>query len=141
MEMTRLELRPEVPGFITGASYDYSIKPPKVVHPVLAIDGWMGDDLLASHPCFFVTERLARALKSSNLSGFELAGEVTIQPTEIYKGLNPIRGLPVLQWFQPSEEDGFDFYFEKRVHLKVSPRAWDLLKSFNVLFCELISNS
>jgi len=64
-------LEPEVAGgWGAHTIADVSVRPPRVARFHYEFDGWRGDDLLASFPCFVVSDRLARELKRSSRTGF-----------------------------------------------------------------------
>src|SRR3954454_10828086 len=57
-------LEPEVAGQLGDTTMlDTSVHPPVIQRLEYRFDGWLGDDLLESFPCFVVTERLANELK------------------------------------------------------------------------------
>jgi hypothetical protein len=93
---------------------------------------------LLATPVSLSLSGLVNGLAKSNLSGCELAGKVEIERTEIFDKLNPTKELPLINMVKASEVEGFDSLFERKTQVCVSPRAWDFLKTFKVLFCDVI---
>jgi hypothetical protein len=131
-------LRPEVPGGVGKKTMmDRSVHPPLVSRLHYELDDWLGDDLLAGFPCYIVTSRLANALRSSGLSGADLA-EVTVTTSEEFRELNPDRPLPTFAWLKVIGKAGQDdFGTEYRGRIVVSETALRLLRSFNLKHCEV----
>lgn len=66
-------------GMDRGTVMDRSVHPPIVSKLVYQIDGWPGDVLIESFPCFLVTEEAKRALLKAGFSGARFADvEITI---------------------------------------------------------------
>ncbi|MFB7720728.1 hypothetical protein [Nocardia sp. NPDC056100] len=63
-------VEPEVAGgHGRGTRYDRSTVPVTVTALEYRFDGWLGDALLESTPCFIVTEDLARSIERLELTG------------------------------------------------------------------------
>lgn len=91
-------------------------------------DGWLGDELLESSPCFIVSQRMADEIERAGLTGvqFDLV-EVTV--SEQFKQLYPDRGLPKFLWLKVEGSPGRDdFGITSGLKLVVSERALDVLK-------------
>ena len=133
MSNDRWIISPEVAGELGEHTVlDARVHPPKVTHLHYRLEGWRGDDLLETFPCFVVSSRLAEALRASNLVGFELnAAEVTASPE--FEDIYPGRVLPEFHWLNVSGHDpSADFRLTDDARLEVSDRAWDLLQRFCV---------
>jgi hypothetical protein len=103
-------LRPEVAGgWGPNIQAHRQTHPPVVTHLHYEFEGWLGDDLLTTFPEFIVTERLARALEQSGLTGFGLA----------------------------SMETSHDFGRTSLAELVVSQKGLDLLRRFSLKQCEV----
>lgn len=104
-------LEPEVAGGLgPGTDIDRSTHPPVVRHLNYEVDGWLGDDLLETFPCFVVTARLAGALAASKLSGFQLSlAEVT--RSERFDELHPDMVLPAFHRLHVVGIEGADDFF------------------------------
>ncbi|MGZ0151033.1 hypothetical protein ACXJJ3_28535 [Kribbella sp. WER1] len=98
----------------------------------LVFDGWLGDDLVTTVPFWLVTERLAAALRASDLTGYEL------EPARASLGeqyaLASRREVP-RDWFRliPAGRAGQDdFALDDGTELVVSDAALRLLGSFDL---------
>src|SRR5262245_34304840 len=95
------QLNPEVAGHLgPDTVIDRSTHPPivHVLHYVL--DGWPGDDLLTSFPCFIVTERMRKLIENTKASGCTF-GPVRISTSEQFAELeqfHPKEQLPEFSW-------------------------------------------
>ena len=101
------------------------------------LDGWLGDDLVESFPCFLVTEKLSAALGAERLSGFELGeAEITISPE--FKKRNPGRRLPRFRWLKiTGKPNRDDFWMESDQSIAVSRAAFELLQQFRLDHCQV----
>lgn len=107
-------------------------KPP-VVHKLhYQFDGWLGDELLESTPCYIVTERLANEIGRAQLSGLRL-DEVEVTASDQFTGLYPNRQLPKFVWLKVEGKAGQDdFGIAPGLRLVVSERALQLLKGVGI---------
>lgn len=126
-------IEPEVAGGLGEHTVmDVSIHPPMVSRLHLQFDGWLGDVLLESFPCFVVTVRAADALVAAGLSGFEL-GPVETTTSDTFGRLYPDRLLPALAWLKPTGAAGRDdFGLAPDGRLMTSKRATELLRTLGV---------
>ena len=70
-------LEPEVAGgFGEQTILDNSTHPPDVKWLHYVLDGWLGDDILESFPCYIVTERLRRTPQPQNLCAMSGSGSL-----------------------------------------------------------------
>ena len=131
-------LEPEVAGGLgPGTDADRSTHPPVVRHLNYEFDGWLGDDLLETFPCFIVTARLAKALEISELSGFRL-GLVDVTRSERFEELYPDVALPDFRRLHVVGLAGADdFTLTKDHRLRVSGAAFELLTQFSMSHCEI----
>ncbi len=111
-------------------------------------EGWLGDELLTTSPCFIVTEKLSNAIINSNLTG------CTFQDMEVSKSYNfellkPGVILPKFKRLIPTGtvqiEDkkvkhwsGHDFCLIGVSRLVVSDNALNLLQNHNISNCDII---
>jgi len=100
-------------------------------------DGWLGDELLTSTPCYIVTERLSNEIRNNNLTGVEFDNvEITVSGefTDLYND----RQLPRFVWLKiigkPKEDD---FGMTPDILLVVSERALRLLRLFGISHAEI----
>ncbi len=124
-------LEPEVAG---GFGSETNLIPgpsrPTVTALHYVFDGWLGDEILESTPCFIVTERLAALIKSHDLTGANTAA-VRIDRSEQFTDLHPNTELPPFVWLKIHGEPGVDdFSMTDNGTLVVSERAWNVLRPF-----------
>ena len=68
------KIRPHVAGGIgKRTALDSSVHPPIVTKLHYQVDAWFGDVIVATFPCFLVTEKTHRALQTTGLSGATFA--------------------------------------------------------------------
>ena len=63
------------------------IKDVKHLHYIF--EGWLGDDVLTSSPCFIITSHLADAISNSDLKGYELR-KIEVSLSDNFVELYPI---------------------------------------------------
>lgn len=133
------KLDPEVAGgWGANTAFTRTLGKPLVVHRLhYQFDGWLGDELLESSPCFIVTQRLADLLQRRELSGYELKG-VEISTSEIFRDHFPERQLPQFAWLDVTGKVGVDdFSVDVDGRLVVSESALDALKAMQLENCEV----
>lgn len=127
-------LEPEVAGG-WGKNTVFKRTPGKatVVHKLhYEFDGWPGDELLESTPCFIMSERIAREIERDHLSGARF-DNVEITTSDEFKELYPNRQLPKFVWLKVEGKAGQDdFGIAQDARLVVSERALGLLREFGV---------
>lgn len=147
MEMFRLE--PEVAGEIGENSkikYERGmINEVEFLH--YEFTGWLGDEILTSHPCFIVSENIVEDILKSNLKGHRFE-DIEISTSDEFKEIYPNRHIPNFKRLIPlgkvvvcddkiiqsSEED---FCLEDDVELVVSYNALEILKKYKIENCEI----
>ena len=147
-ELFRLE--PEVAGGI-GPRSVIKRSPGGAIDEISTLEyvfnGWMGDELLETHPCFIVTERLARDLERETISGARF-GEVLVDRSEEFFELEPEVELPPFRRLFPegkarlSDErvlywSGHDICLMEPGYLVVSPRCLKILKRHKIDHCDV----
>src|SRR6266498_236105 len=71
-----------------------------VVHKLhYEFQGWLGDELLESAPCFIVSEGMAQGIEKARLSG-AVFDQVEITTSEQFRELYPNRQLPKFVWLK-----------------------------------------
>ncbi len=131
-------LGPEVAGGLGPRTVmDRSVHPPSVKHLHYVLDGWLGDDLLESFPCFMVTRRAQKAMLTAGLTGctFEPV-EVTTSPE--CRERQPHVVLPEFLWLRPGSgvlRD--DVAITSDARLVVSSRALAVLQRLALRHCEV----
>lgn len=130
-------LEPEVAGgWGSGTDADTTVHPPVVHRLVYELDGWLGDDLLETFPCFVVTDRLAQAIKTSGLTGCEL-GPVEVVKSEDFEELQPDRELPDFHRLFVLGDAGKDDFSIDNQRLRVSDAALAVLGQFDMGHCDV----
>lgn len=138
--MRYLALEPEVLGGIDAdCDCDFSIQPPRIDNLVLSFDDWLGDDLLTTHPVFFVTQDMASKIGAAKLSGCAFA-PMTVKRSELFDDLHeddPLE-LPAFVWLKVHGQAGVDdFGLTSKAGLVVSDRALSVLKSGSLEHCDV----
>ena len=134
--MSRYVLEPEVAGGLGGATVANRLShPPRVTELEYRFDGWLGDELLESFPCFIVSARIADALRQSKLSGFVLRS-VRISCSAEFEKRKPRIVLPAFEWLDVVGTAGkADFGRDSKHRLVVSEAAKALLDHFQLSHC------
>jgi hypothetical protein len=95
-------------------------------------DGWLGDELLESAPCYIASERMAREIERAQLTGVRF-DEVEVTTSDQFKELYPNRQLPKFVWFKVDGNAGRDdFGMAPGLRLIVSEHALQLLTSVGI---------
>jgi len=93
-------VEPEVAGGLGNSTImDRSVHPP-VVHKLhFVFEGWDGDDILETFPCYIVTEKLRNSIEINNFTGYEFA-DVTVDTSENFKDIYSNVKLPKFYWLK-----------------------------------------
>ncbi|MGA2404873.1 MAG: hypothetical protein ABSG91_24750 [Syntrophobacteraceae bacterium] len=95
-------------------------------------DGWLGDELLESTPCFIVSERLARQIERAQLTGISF-DDVEVTKSDQFEELYPNRQIPKFIWLKIQGEAGRDdFGIAPGLMLVISERALEVLKGLGI---------
>jgi hypothetical protein len=131
-------LEPEVAGGLgEGTIIDRQSHPPIVSRLHYGFQGWLGDELLATFPCYIVTERVHQALMHLGTTGcaFDRVQVTTEYP---FDELYPKRQLPPFSWLKITGRAGVDDFGLSADHrLVVSSRVLRCLKEFPLAHCEI----
>lgn len=129
--MTLFQIEPDVVGeWGDQMDYDAHRVPPLVGPFHYVIDSWAGEDLVTTHPYFFVTRKLADAITAAGLTGIDFArARVTISEQG---SLSPEWGEPELLQLVFVGDANSDIYLHDRVDLRVRARAMEVLNAFNL---------
>lgn len=125
-------VEPEVAGGLGPATIrDRSVHPPRVTRLEYVVDGWLGDALLESFPCFIATrtlaDSLADALAGSGSSGY-VEREVQVSTSYLFREMQPSVELPEFVWLDVGGRPGVDdLATDARGSLVVSQRVLDVL--------------
>jgi len=111
---------------------DNSEFPPLVKRLNYEFDGWLGDDILESFPCYIMTERLKKAIENEKLSGI-IFDDVLISKSESFLDLYQDKELPTFFWAKINGKDyQDDFFITEQNGLAISDKAFLLLQKFNI---------
>lgn len=111
---------------------DNTFFPPIVKYLHYEFDGWMGNDILESFPCYIVTEQLRKDIESETLTGitFDI---VLVSKSDTFLELYPNKELPIFFWAKINGEPyKDDFFITEKNALAISEKAYSLLKDFNI---------
>lgn len=137
--MAYFAIEPEVAGgWGDGTAADSSVHPPRVERLDYRFDGWLGDALLESFPCFIVTAELGDALVAQGLTGFDVAA-CKVSRSSQFCELHSETTLPEFRWLQVSGAAGQDDFGISSEHaLVVSEAALSVLKQHGIEHCEMV---
>ncbi|MED5526902.1 MAG: hypothetical protein VX447_19410 [Pseudomonadota bacterium] len=122
-------VEPEVSGgFGDNTVVDTSTHPPLVSKLHYQFDGWLGDDLLETFPCYVVSALLAKEIELAGLTGYTL-GDLETSKSEQFKELYSGKELPTFYWLKIDGVAGKDdFGIAEDYRLTVSEKALKTLK-------------
>lgn len=117
-------VEPEVAGgWGSNTVADTTTRPPIVSRLHYQFDGWLGDEILESFPCFIVSESLKNDLASSDLTGFEF-DDVEISKSNEFLTDDDMRDLPKFYWLKVLNQTlAADFIIAPDRRLMVSDTA------------------
>ena len=121
-------VEPEIAGGLgEHTNIDRSTVPFEVTRLHYVFEGWMGDALVESTPCFLVTEDLAATIRDKALSGVSF-GEVEVSTSPEFDELHPGIRLPTFLWLKVYGEPAKDDFALSRLTLVASERALSALE-------------
>lgn len=124
-------LEPEVAGGIgENTKGNWGMHPPIITHLHYQFDGWLGDELLTSFPCFIVTNNLLKIIEKNKCSGV-VFDVVEISTSEEFEDFHQDLKLPEFKRLIPIGTAGVDdFGIADDYRLVVSEKALNLIKPF-----------
>ncbi|TIW19641.1 MAG: hypothetical protein E5V65_10075 [Mesorhizobium sp.] len=131
--MQYFKIRPHVAGGIgKGTVLDSSVHPPIVTKLHYKVEAWFGDVIVATFPCFLVTEEAQRALQKMGFSGATFA-DAEVTTSEEFQEDQPGLELPHFVWLKVNGKAGRDdFGIAVPFRLVISERVLDLLESLGI---------
>ena len=135
-------LHPAVEGDLgPGVDYDITRDPQLLGELAYEFDDWGGDDIVQTSGYWLVSDRLAQALSTSALTGWELA-PVRVSTSDVFDQLHP-DGLEMPTWHRlvPVGTPTDDFTLVRRVYLCVSERALAFLRGFDLTHARIRDES
>jgi hypothetical protein len=131
--MTFFYIEPEVAGGLgENTVLDRSTHPPIVSKLHYCFEGWLGDVLLESFPCFIVTEAAKRELQRLGVTGARFDA-VEVTKSSEFDELNPGKQLPEFVWLRPEGKPGYDdVATADDGRLVLSARALELFRKLGI---------
>ncbi len=121
-------LEPEVAGHLSGESIRALSNGSHLVELHYVMDGWLGDDLIESFPCFILSNRVRVELDRANFSGYEF-GDARVTTSELFQELHSEVELPAFSWLKVTGQPGIDdFGIAKDRRIVVSERALAVIR-------------
>lgn len=123
-------IEPEVAGGLGEHTVmNRGVHPPTVLKLHYKFEGWLGDSLLESFPCFIITNVAKHKLQEARLTGVRYdAVEVTVSTQ--FRELYPNRELPEFVWLRVEGQVGRDdFGVAPDGRLVVSQSALEVLQA------------
>jgi hypothetical protein len=128
-------LEPEVAGWVTDSLPDLRSQVVNQIH--YEFDGWLGDALLESFPCWIVIISGKAAIQLGGFTGVTF-GDSEVSPSHQFKDLYPDRKLPRFAWLKVHGTAGRDDFGISPDHiLVVSERALNVLQGFGIDHAEI----
>ncbi len=126
-------IEPEVArGLGQNVVMDRSVHPPVVDKLHYEFDGWLGDVLLETFPCFIVTEGARKRLQLIHATGIKF-DQAEVTTSEQFRELYPDRKLPKFAWLKVVGTPGRDdFGIGPDFRLVISERALEALKELGI---------
>jgi hypothetical protein len=123
-------IEPEVAGGLgDNTVIDTNFHPPIVISLEYRFEGWLGDDILESFPCFLITEFLSAKLLDPKLTGITVA-PVLVTQSEESRELNPDVSLPKFFWLKVVGVAGTDDFGLSEDHrLVISQAGLDIFRT------------
>jgi hypothetical protein len=126
-------IEPEVAGGLgPKTKMDSTTHPPTVENLHYEFEGWLGDDILESFPCYIVTDRLKESIINEGLTGITFSNVLITKSVE-FEDRHPNKILPVFHWAKingVSNKD--DFAIGGGLRLVISERANKMLSLFDI---------
>lgn len=137
--MDYYELAPEVAGQMgENTLLDSSVHPPEVSKLHYEFDGWLGDDLLETFPCYIVSAALRADIEASVPPQFYEFDQLEVTKSELFMELHPKKELPRFFWLRVKGRAGLDdFGMTESSRLVVSDSAMNVLSAHNLSHCEV----
>lgn len=126
-------LEPEVSGGLgDNTVMDATLHPPFITRLHYEFDGWLGDSMVTSFPCYLVTTDVKKKILGSDFSGVTF-DDVEVTTSELFEEMQPDQKLPSFVWLKVNGDAGDDdFGIAKDYRLVVSERVLEALKPFGI---------
>ncbi|WP_062787080.1 hypothetical protein [Novosphingobium capsulatum] len=131
-------IEPEVAGGIGGNS-DWHREDGKMVVTRLnyEFDGWLGDALLETTPCFIVTHDARQLIERAALTGVSFS-DVEVTRSGLFTDLYGDKALPHFWWMNvQGKPEADDFGMASDLRLVASERALSILRQAGLAHAEI----
>jgi len=131
-------IEPEVAGgWGDGTVADTTVHPPFVSVLEYRLDGWLGDEILETFPCYIVTESLMKDFAQEQLVGYEDA-DVILTVSEDFFSECEVGDIPKFRWLKIIGSDpGSDFRCSTDNSLIVSEKAMAVLRKHKITHADI----
>jgi len=103
----------------------------------LEFDGWLGDALLETTPCFIVTDDARQSIERAALTGISFSG-VEVTRSSLFTDLYGDKALPRFWWMVvQGKSEADDFGIASDLRLVVSKRALAILQQEGLTHAEV----
>lgn len=100
-------------------------------------DGWLGDALLETTPCFIVTDDARQLIERAGLSGVSFS-DVEVTRSDMFADLYSNKTLPHFWWMVvQGEPKADDFGLARDLRLVASERALSILKQAGLMHAQV----
>ena len=132
-------LNPEVAGGLgSRTQMDCSVHPPSVKRLHYELEGWLGDDLVQSFPCYLATKKLHATLAAIHPAGLSFAA-ADVSASESFKDQNPGVTPPEMTWLKVHGAPGKDdFGLTADARLVVSERILKHMRTAQLSHCDVM---
>lgn len=131
-------IEPEVAGGLGERTImDATIHPPKITKLHYQLDGWMGDVLLETFPCYIITETAMKEIELSDATGVGF-DRVEVTLSDNFREMYPDRNIPLFYWIQVNGICGLDdFGITQDFRLVISEKMLLLLQQLGISHSEI----
>ena len=131
-------LEPEVAGGLgANTEVDTTCHPPKISRLHYAFEGWLGDCLVESFPCFVATESAINELKLVGISGMA-DSDVEVSTTDEFRERHPDRDIGRWRWLRPIGDPGVDdLATTASARMVASERVVQVLRRHGLEHCDI----
>jgi hypothetical protein len=126
-------IEPEIAGELGSKTIINRIYDPPIVEKLhYEFNGWLGDDILESFPCYIMTKRLKNKIENRHLSGIKF-DDVYVTTSQLFNDLYPEKIIPKFYWARIKGVPFIDdFAITSDSKLLISERPFLVLKSCNI---------
>lgn len=131
-------LEPEVAGNLgPGTVMDTTTHPPTVERLNYEFEGWLGDELVESFPCYLVSDHLRRLIEAARPTGCAFA-DAEITTSDEFAERHPDIVLPRFTWLRVTGRAGRDDFGLSAGHrLVVSARLLEAMRQSALEHCDV----